>query len=71
MPPDEPPQPPPPSTKEHGADFILRGPRGLKGAVTQHCRARGLKLSPWMIDAIIEKLGREGTTFTMPEGDAS
>ncbi|MDB6137796.1 MAG: hypothetical protein JWO94_868 [Verrucomicrobiaceae bacterium] len=45
---------------KHGDTFSLRAPTGLKGRAVKASRKRNLKLSAWLIEAIEEKLKREG-----------
>lgn len=40
--------------------ITLRTPQGLKGRAVKASRARNMKLSPWLIEAIEEKVEREG-----------
>jgi hypothetical protein len=48
-----------PKDERLGDSFTLRGPTGLKGRAVRASRARNMKLSRWLVEAIEEKITRE------------
>lgn len=41
------------------SEFIIRGPAGLKGRAVGCSRKRNMKLTPWLIEAVEDKLAKE------------
>jgi len=53
-----------PADQKAGDTFTLRAPTGLKGRAVRASRARGMKLSRWLVEAIGEKCDREEVIST-------
>jgi len=59
MPENNPPLTPEDAPRPWGVTLVVRAPLGLKGRAVRCSRKRNMKLTPWLIEAIEEKVARE------------